>query len=323
MSPSTAYTTPEAERLPAERTHYDPPLAPSTLDDEQLVRRISAGGPVDAAITDEYYRRVIPLFRRMLGLHWHTGFYRDAVTPPGPEDQTRMIDRIVDSIDLHAGEQVLDVGCGIGGTVIWLAQTRQVQTTGITPVVEQLRIANELIDSGNLGHAARVLLGHADRLPCPDECFDAVLFFESPCHFPDRAAFFREAFRVLKPGGRLAGEDWLCREGLDPERWQTLIAPIHRTWSIRSLDSGETYVAQIVEAGFNCDQWVDLRDESHLSRGFMVDRSQQISLMREIEACRQPLEQLLLEGILRLGQAVAADAFTIGRFTAFKPGAQR
>jgi len=295
------------------------PESPQAMTDEELVRRISLGGPVDSAITDEYYRRVIPFFRRMLGTHWHTGCYTNLTTAPGPIDQTRMIDLIADSIGLSAAESVLDVGCGIGGTVLWLAQTRAVQATGLTPVSEQIRIATEMIGAQGLDHAARVVQGHADRLPFPDASFDAVVFFESPCHFPDRSAFFREAFRVLRRGGRLAGEDWLCRSGLDEASWQRLIAPIHRTWSIAALGSGESYVEEITAAGFECEGWIDLRSESQLARGFMVERHQQIQLVREMSACKNPLEQLLLEGVLRLGQALAEEAFTIGRLSARKP----
>jgi tocopherol O-methyltransferase len=310
---------PEARRPTPEVTPCAPPEDLSRLDDEQLVRRISLDGPVDERITDEYYRRVIPFFQRRLGLHWHTGLYTDTTTPPGEIHQSRMVDLIADSIGLEEGERVLDVGCGIGGAVIWLAGTRGVQATGLTPVSEQIRIAEALIETANVRDSARVVRGHADRLPFPDESFDAVIFFESPCHFTDRRKFFQEAFRILRPGGRLAGEDWLSREGLDAAARQHLIAPIHRTFSIRSLGSGESYVDQITDAGFDCGGWVDLRDESHLTRGFMVERPQQVRLMQEMTACRNPLEQLLLEGLLRLGQAVAADAFTIGRFMAIKP----
>lgn len=45
----------------------------------------------------------------------------------------------------------------------------------------------------------------------PDNCMDAVLWFESVCHLPDKASFFRSVARILKPGGRLGGIDWVQR----------------------------------------------------------------------------------------------------------------
>jgi len=124
-----------ARQEAAETSPSPPPEDLSSLDDRELVRRISLDGLVDGRITDEYYRRVIPLFRRMLGIHWHTGLYADLTTPPSETDQSRMIDLIADSIGLRKGESVLDVGCGIGGTVVWLAATRGIAATGVTPVI--------------------------------------------------------------------------------------------------------------------------------------------------------------------------------------------
>ncbi|MEN9774486.1 MAG: hypothetical protein RL322_1556 [Pseudomonadota bacterium] len=295
------------------------PRSISLLTDRELAQRLNRGGPADTAVTDEYYRRVIPLFRATLGVHWHTGFHLPGHAAVGPDDQIRMIEVVTDSIGVQAGSRVLDVGCGIGGTLVWLARSRGIEAIGLTPVEEQRLIGQQLIAQHGAGDRAHIVLGHADRLPFPDESFDAVLFFESACHFPDRAAFFREAMRVLRRGGAIAGEDWTACEGLSLDQQHRLIQPIERTWSIPALGTARHYCGQMVAAGFDRVLSIDLKSESNLRRAFMADRSQQIELMNSINTCTAPLEQLVLEGFLRLGQALAEDAFTITRFSAHKP----
>ena len=92
-------------------------LDASALSDGQLVEMIGADKPPPRAVVDEYYRRCIPLYLSFLGIHWHTGFYRDNDAEASPADQVRMIDHIADSIDLSRNERVLDVGCGVGATL--------------------------------------------------------------------------------------------------------------------------------------------------------------------------------------------------------------
>lgn len=289
------------------------------LSDAQLVDRIRQGVGAEPALIDEYYRRCIPIYQDFLGRHWHTGWYEPGSGPPSPDDQERMIRVIAESAQLKPGMRVLDVGCGIGATVGWLSRELGVEAVGLTPVPEQKHLSDLSLHGQVFAKPARIELGRAEHLPFPSGSFDAVVFFESLCHVEDRSAFFREAFRVLRPGGRLAGEDWLRRAAPDVTHTQALLDQVQRLWAIPALASGEHYLQGMQEAGFHQCEFHDLREYSALERGFAVERSQQISLAEQINESRDPLLILILEGLLALGHAMAAGCFTIGRFRSVRP----
>jgi ubiquinone/menaquinone biosynthesis C-methylase UbiE len=271
-------------------------------------------------MVDEYYTRCIPFYREFLGNHWHTGYY-NFDGPMGPQDQLRMEQRIAESAGLSSASHALDVGCGMGGPACHLVRLTGARIRGLTPNATQLDLARHLAVEEGVGDRVSFDQGDAGALPYPDHSFDAVLFFESPCHFPDRQRFFREAHRVLKPGGRLAGEDWLAAEGLNAADSDRFIRPICETWVIPALGTCTAYAAGMAGAGLRVDEAVDLRTEMALLRGFIVDQSDRDEVREEMERTSDPIRRIIMEGLLHLGEAAAAGAFTLGRFLAIKPGA--
>src|SRR2546430_12085292 len=92
---------------------------------------------------------------------------------------------------------------GVGGSAIWLARTFDVQMVGITPVSSQVERARGF--AAQRGVSDRVRFAKEDYLHTsfPDASFDVIWAVESICHAADKAAFYREARRLLRPGGRL------------------------------------------------------------------------------------------------------------------------
>ena len=295
-------------------THAESAIWPA----DDVVAAMRAGTPASAELVNHYYTLCIPFYREFLGEHWHTGFYLPE-GQTGPQDQLRMERLIAQSAALGEGCEVLDVGCGIGGTACHLAHTTGATVRGLTPNPTQLAMARETATRHGLGQCVAFDLGDAGRLPYVDGSFDVVTFFESACHFPERARFFSEAWRVLRPGGRLAGEDWLECEVMAAAQRRPWIDRVCSTWAIPSLGTVANYAAGMSGAGFEVFLAKDMREEMDLPRGFIAQPEDRRLVALEMQQTQDPIRRMIMEGLLALGEAVQVGAFTIGRFLAHKP----
>jgi ubiquinone/menaquinone biosynthesis C-methylase UbiE len=180
----------------------------------------------------------------------HFGCWEADVNPLNREAMLeRMNERV--TAPLEDCRRVLDLGSGLGATARSLAaRSERVRVTGVTVVPWQVARARQLTPSGE-----RVDFREDDytQTGFDDDEFDGAYAIESFCHGPgrDKAACIAEAYRVLKPGGRIVIADGFLKK-TGPLRG--LLAACHRRicrcWSMDSLSVLPEVLACLEDTGF-------------------------------------------------------------------------
>lgn len=235
----------------------------------------------------EHYDELDAFYREIWGEHVHHGLWLRG--DESSEMATRqLVELVAGRARIQRGDRVCDIGCGYGATARMLAQEFGAGVTAITVSPAQFQFAQTCARSVREPGKApagdvRYLLGDwlGNDLNLPEAAFDAAISIESSEHMTDKTAFFAEAHRVLKPGGRMVVCAWLAREHANRAETRFLLEPICREGRLPGMGTESDYRGFFEMAGFRVESFEDISRQVKKTWPICVAR-----FLREL--CRQP-----------------------------------
>jgi tocopherol O-methyltransferase len=189
-----------------------------------------------------------------VGIHIHHGYWKLG-TETKEEAQEQLIRELVARAQIERGARILDVGCGLGGTAVFLNKALGADVTGITISSTQVELGNALICQNRAN--ARVLLMDAEALEL-DQHFDVVWSVEAISHLSNKRECFRSIARSLDPKGKVVIADWFNSNTLPIAEASQFLEPVERAMLVPKLEPVRAYMNHMSDAGLSVTIFEDL-----------------------------------------------------------------
>lgn len=194
----------------------------------------------------------------------HYGYWDDKVKS-FPQSLLRMNEVMIETAGITANDKVLDAGCGVGGSSIFIAKTVGANVTGITLSERQVQQATANATKNETGDNVHFAVMDYCSTVFPPASFDVVWGCESICYADSKEKFIKEAYRLLKPGGRLVVADGFVTDYANND--DPIIRQWLDGWQVNYLETPERFASFMQDAGFCEVSYRDIsREASHSSR---------------------------------------------------------
>ena len=159
---------------------------------------------------------------------------------------------IANLAQLEPQYNVLDVGCGLGGSARYIATKFGCSVTGVDLTDEYIDVANKLTEFVDLSDKVSFKQASALELPFTSESFDVVWTEHTQMNISNKVKFYSELGRVLKPNGRLVFQDIFGTN--NPAHYPT---PWAEHDSLSSLCTQEEAKDAIAKSNLVIEKWID------------------------------------------------------------------
>jgi len=195
----------------------------------------------------------------LYGRNMHYGFW-DSSTKTLRQATEKFNEVLTHTAHITNKDLVLDAGCGVGGASTYLAKTIGCHVTGITICPRQIPVAYANAKKDGVAHLAEFYEMDYEKTAFKKGSFDVVWGLESICYAKNKGDFIREAFRLLKKGGRLivadgfaSKPDYAGRERIMMDKWLN-------GWFVNYLETPEGFARLAKETGFNTTSYRNVTD---------------------------------------------------------------
>lgn len=188
---------------------------PLILNREKITRKIA-----------NFWNQISEGWHTVWGTHIHHGYYENNQPQNPKEAQEKLIEKLIDLLEIVPQDKILDVGCGMGGSSLYLAKNCNAIVTGITLSPKQVEIAMRKAEENQIKNVSFKVEDALSLDSFDDNSFDIIWSLESCEQFFDKNMFIKQAYRVLKPGGKLMLATWCSSreeyEGAQAKKYQKL-----------------------------------------------------------------------------------------------------
>jgi ubiquinone/menaquinone biosynthesis C-methylase UbiE len=183
----------------------------------------------------------------------HFGYFIPFKTNPFKRDSmlNQMNLQVLNNLDLNTSKSMLlDMGCGMGGTMRYALQKfKNLSAFGVTLSNFQVKHGNQLLE----GLKGSILKENYNSTSFSSNTFNAAIAIESFCHSGHSKLSISEAYRILKPNGKLIIADAFLKKDISNSNQSSQFAyrSLCNHWSLEKLETIENMVEKLNKQGFS------------------------------------------------------------------------
>lgn len=164
-------------------------------------------------------------------------------------------DVLANALSLKTGQYVLDICSALGAPARHIAKKYGVKVTGLDMTKTMIKKAIERTKEAKLEHLIDYVEGNAIDLPFHKDTFDVIWGQEAWCYVTDKPRLIEEAFRVLKPSGKMGFTDWVITGKISDEE----LKPLYESMAFPYMETFKGWQDIMKQKGFKI---LDAKDQT-------------------------------------------------------------